>query len=221
MIPRRHVRRARDHFERSRAGGRCLRLDPTVRVPSTLEAAVRDRRLRLEESYSVRWRETPRAAGVSKYFTHNCGGVSANQAIGRHIFQDNRTRGNNCTLADCYSGDNQATNCNPASVANEDGRNLELEVLRPKIVASSAKKRASGDANIGFDRHLRQTENSNIVPNPDVIADCQAPGVRDIYVTAKAKPPSNFRTERAQQGGAKARSPGTGILEEKTAHQHP
>ena len=53
MIPRRHVRRARDHFERSRAGGRRLRLDPTVRVPSTLEAAVRDRGYRAAEPFSI------------------------------------------------------------------------------------------------------------------------------------------------------------------------
>ena len=68
-------------------------------------------------------------AGISKYLAHDLGGVPPNKTIGRHISQNNRTSGNNCTLADRYSGDNQATDCNPASLANENGRNLELENL--------------------------------------------------------------------------------------------
>src|SRR5438552_10244212 len=61
---------------------------------------------------------------------HNCRRVASNEAIGRHIFQNHRPSGNNRTLANRYSRENQAADCNPASRANEDGRNLELEISR-------------------------------------------------------------------------------------------
>src|SRR6476661_3481002 len=66
--------------------------------------------------------------GASKYLIHNCRGIPTNEAIGRHIFQNHRTCGNNRTLANRYSRENQAAHCNPASRAKENGRNLELEI---------------------------------------------------------------------------------------------
>jgi hypothetical protein len=124
--------------------------------------------------------------GASKYLIHNCRGVSSNEAIRRDILQNHRTSGNNRTLANRYSRENQAADCNPASRANEDGRNLELEIFPPQIVASRTKKRPPRDANTRFDRDLRQTENPDIIPDPDMVAYDQAPWKRDIHIAANA-----------------------------------
>jgi len=129
---------------------------------------------------------------------HNCRGVSSNEAIGRHIFQDHRTGGNNRTLANRYSGENHAADCNPASRVNEDGRNLELEIFPPHIVASRTKKRPPGDANTRFDCDLCQTENPDIIPDPDMVAYDQAPWKRDIHIAANTYSFPNLRSERAE-----------------------
>jgi len=129
---------------------------------------------------------------------HNCRRVASNEAIGRHIFQNHRPSGNNRTLANRYSRENQAADCNPASRANEDGRNLGLEIFPPNIVASGTQERPSGDANIRFDCDLCQTENPDIVADPDMVAHDQAPGKRDIHIAANAYLLPNLRTERAE-----------------------
>jgi len=136
--------------------------------------------------------------GASKYLTHNGCGVPANEAISRHIFQNNRTSGNNCTFANRYSRENQAANCNPGSRANEDGRNLELEIFPAKIVARRTKKGPSGHANIRFNYDLRHAENPNIVADPDMVAHYQAPWKGDIYIAANAYSLPNLRTKRAE-----------------------
>jgi len=70
--------------------------------------------------------------------------------------------------------------------ANEDGRNLELEIFPPHIVASRTKKRPPRDANTRFDCDLCQTENPDIIPDPDIVAYDQAPWKRDIHIAANA-----------------------------------
>jgi hypothetical protein len=160
-------------------------------------------------------------SGISKYFAHYFSRVSPNEAIGRHILQNNRTSGNNCTLADRYSGDNQTTDCNPASLANENGRNLELEVFPPKIVTSSRKIATPGDANIRFDRNLRQALNSNIISDPNVIANGEAPREGDINVPAKEHVLPDPGAKGAEESGAETRYLGKGILKENRGYQHP
>jgi hypothetical protein len=125
-------------------------------------------------------------------------GVPSNEAIGRHIFQNHRASGNNRTLANRYSRENQAADCNPASRANEDGRNLELEIVPPHIVACRTKKRPPRDANTRFDCDLCQTENSDIVPDSDMVAYDQSPWKRDIHVAANGCSFPNFRSEVAE-----------------------
>jgi hypothetical protein len=161
------------------------------------------------------------ASGISKYLVHYLGRVPPNEAIGRHIPQNNRTSGNNCTLADCYSGDNQATDCNPASLTNENGRNLELEIFPPKIVASGRKITTSGDANIRFDCHLRQALNPNVISDPNMIANGEAPGAGDINIAAKENVLPDPGTKGAKESSAETRSPGIGILKENRGYQHP
>ena len=129
---------------------------------------------------------------------HNCRRVASNEAIGRHIFQNHRPSGNNRTLANRYSRENEAADCNPASRANEDGRNLELEIFPPYIVASRTKKRPPRDANPRFDCDLCQTENPDIIPDPDMVAYDQAPWKRDIHIAANAYSFPNFRSEGAE-----------------------
>jgi len=129
---------------------------------------------------------------------HNCRGVSSNEAIGRHIFRNHRTGGNNRTLANRYSRKNQAADCNPASRANEDGRNLGLEIFPPNIVASGTQERPSGDANIRFDCDRCHTENSDIIAQPDMVAHDQAPWKSDIHIAANAYSFPNLRSERAE-----------------------
>jgi len=130
------------------------------------------------------------------------GRVAPNETIGRHISQNNRTSRNNCTLADRYSGDNQATDCNPASLANENRRNLELEIFPPKIVTSGGKITTSRDTNIRFDRNLRQALNSNIISKPNMIANGKAPRAGDINVAAKDYVLPNPGAKGAKKRGA-------------------
>jgi len=79
-----------------------------------------------------------------------------------------------------------------------DGRNLELEIFSPNIVASRTKKRASGDANIRFNCDLCQTENPDIIADPDMVAHDQAPWKRDIHIAANAYSLANLRAEQAE-----------------------
>jgi len=135
---------------------------------------------------------------ASKYLIHNCRRVPSNEAIGRDILQNHRTGRNNCTLANRYSRENQATDCNPASRANEDGRHLELEIIPPDIVASRTEKRPPRDANVRLDCDLCQTENPDIIPDPGMVAYDQAPWKRDIHIAANDYSFPNFRSEGAE-----------------------
>jgi hypothetical protein len=81
------------------------------------------------------------------------------------------------TLANRYSGENQAADCNPAS---------------------RAKKRPAGDANIRFNCYLCQAENPDIVAHPDMVADDQAPWKRDVHITADNYSFPNLRAERTE-----------------------
>jgi hypothetical protein len=125
-------------------------------------------------------------------------GFPRTRQMGRDILQNHRTSGNNRTLANRYSRENQAADCNPASRANEDGRNLELEIFPPHIVASRTKKRPPRDANTRFDCDLCQTENPDIIPDPDIVAYDQALWKRDIHIAANPYSFPNFRSEGAE-----------------------
>jgi hypothetical protein len=78
-------------------------------------------------------------------------------------------------------------------------------------VASRTKKRASSDTNIRFDCDLGEAENSNVVADPGMIANGEAPREGDIYVAAETHSFPNPGTEGAEQGTAEARAPGTEV----------
>jgi hypothetical protein len=140
--------------------------------------------------------------GISKYLKHYFRRVSPNEAIGRHVLQNNRTSGNNCTLANCYSGKNQATDCNPASLADDNRRYLELKIFLSIIVAPGTQKGAPGDTNIRSDCDLREAENSNVVTDPGVIPKREPPRKGNIYVAAKAHTFPNSGTKGAEESAA-------------------
>jgi hypothetical protein len=131
-----------------------------------------------------------------EYLAHKGGGVPSNGAIGRYIFQNNRTSGNNDTFANRCSGKNQTAIAIQLPVRIRMGATFSLKFLQ--IVPRRTKKRPPGDANIWFNCDLRQAENPDIVADPDMVSHDQAPGKGDIYVAAYAYSFPNLRTEGAQ-----------------------
>ena len=104
---------------------------------------------------------------------------------------------------------------------NENWRNLELEIFPSKIVTSGRKVTTSGEANIRFDRNLRQALNPNIISDPNMIANGEAPRVGDINVAAKEHALPNSGTKGAKESGAETCRLGKGILKENRGYQHP
>ncbi len=65
-------------------------------------------------------------------------------------------------------------------------------------MAPGTKKRAASDTDIRFDGDLGEAENSNIVADPGMVADGEAPRKGDIYVAAKAHSFPNPGTKGAE-----------------------
>jgi len=107
------------------------------------------------------------------------------------------------------------------SRANEDGSNLKLEIFTPDIVASRQRN----------DRRATQTFDS-IVTCPRLRIPTSSPiqtwspttkrhGKEIFTLLAMPTPFPNLRSERAEQGRAEGRPPGTGILKENAAYNYP
>ncbi len=69
-------------------------------------------------------------------------------------------------------------------------------------MTSRGKITTPGDANIRFDRNLRQALNPNIISEPNMIANSEAPREGDINVAAKEHALPNLGTKGAKESGA-------------------
>ena len=69
-------------------------------------------------------------------------------------------------------------------------------------MTSGSKITTSGHANILFDRNLRQALNPNVISDPNMIANGEAPRVGDINVATKDDVLPNPGTEGAKKEGA-------------------
>jgi hypothetical protein len=66
-------------------------------------------------------------------------------------------------------------------------------------VAACAKIGALADADIGFNRNGRETQNADVFPDPNVIADAQSPGEGDVHVCSHHHAVSDFCAKESKQ----------------------
>lgn len=145
--------------------------------------------------------------------------------IGGHSFGDIPDHDRACSdhhiRPSRYSGTDERPCGNPAPVTYGDGRGDEIEGVFPMVVRSCAEKGPLGNAHMRTDFHPVETENENIVANPDMIADFQPPREGNIHPAADHHLPSHFRAEDAQHrhlhGGGQREPRG----EQEAAHNPP
>lgn len=124
--------------------------------------------------------------------------ISTHQGVWRDIFKHDAGGRYDRAGADRHAGRDERSRCDPDAVIDFDRRDLQFEILAPKIVTPGAKISSLTDANIRFDGDLRQAQNTNIFSDPDVIADGEPPGERDVHIFPDDDAGSDFRVERSQ-----------------------
>lgn len=147
--------------------------------------------------------------------------VSPHKTIGRHILQNNASCRDHGSRSDFYSRRDETRRRDPTAVANRNRRDFQLEIVSTKIMAAGAKKGALTNADVRFDNHRRETENPHVFPDPNMIADGQAPGKRNVYIGSNNDPRSDSRPKFPQERDAKARRPWPGCLKEDATNRDP
>ena len=71
-------------------------------------------------------------------------------------------------------------------------------------MAACAKIGALADADIGFNGNGRETENADVFPDPNVIADAQAPGEGDVHIRSDYHALSDFRAKESKQSDSQS-----------------
>src|SRR5205807_1590080 len=106
--------------------------------------------------------------------------ISANETPGQYIIKYHAARRDDGAAADLHSRRDETQGRDPGPIAHRDRSRLQLEIFPSKIVAPRAKIGALTNANIRSDRNLREAENADLFPDPDVIAHRQPPGMGNI-----------------------------------------
>src|SRR5437773_386709 len=101
--------------------------------------------------------------------------VPANQKIWRNILIKYTSRRHDSPLATFDSRSNKTRSRDPTAFTSSNRCDLQFEIFPSKIMSACAKICALADANIRFNRHLREREDADVFTNPDVVADCQSP----------------------------------------------
>ena len=94
---------------------------------------------------------------------------------------------------------------NPTSFLNHNRFRNEVEGWLFKIVRAGAKKSTLGQAHIGGDRDAVERENQNLLADPDMVPDLQAPREGDIHAGADHDAFADFCAEGPQHRDSKGR----------------
>src|SRR5438552_14354430 len=109
-------------------------------------------------------------------------GIAANQRTRRDSLKHNAARRNNGAGTNFYPGTNKSSRRDPAPAADGDWRHLQFEIFLSKIVAACAKIGPLANAHVTFNGHRGQTQDADIVTNPNVVSDIDSPRERDVHV---------------------------------------
>ncbi len=127
--------------------------------------------------------------------------IALNQRIRGDSLKHDTARGYNRARSDLDAGADKSNCGDPASGANSDRGDFQLEIFPSKIVTACAKIGALTDADIGFNGNGRETQDADVFPDPDVIADAQTPREGDVYVCPNHDILADFCAERTQDSG--------------------
>ena len=104
-----------------------------------------------------------------------------------------------------HSGADKDACGNPTTLLNHNRFRNEVEGGFFKIVRTGAKKRPLGQAHIGGDRDAVESQYQNLLADPDMVPDLQAPREGDIHAGADHNAFSDFCTEGPQHRDSKGR----------------
>jgi hypothetical protein len=147
--------------------------------------------------------------------------IPACERVRRHILEDNTARGDHSSRPNLHTGADECAGGDPTAVVNDDWTGEQLKIFPPIIVAAGAKIGALTDADIRSDRHLRKSQDSNVFPDPDTIANYEAPRERHIDITANDNAGSCGSPEGSNEHNPQPRRPGHRILKENGADKNP
>ena len=125
--------------------------------------------------------------------------ISPHHRVPRDIFKHDTARGYNRARSDLDAGADKSSCSDPTPRPNSDGGHSQLEIFPSKIVAACAKIGALADADIGFNRNGRKTQNAYIFPDLDVIADAQSPGEGNVHIRSHHHALSDFCAKESKQ----------------------
>jgi hypothetical protein len=147
--------------------------------------------------------------------------IAAHCCVWRDIATDYASGADQGVWPDLDAGQNDRADCNPASASNCDRARYQGKIFRAEIVRAGAKVSTLRNADIRFDRHLGQTENTHVFTEPDIVADLQPPGERNVHVRSYDHGGPHRCAEGPQERNPKGRWPGKGGLEKQTTNQRP
>src|SRR5260370_21643244 len=133
------------------------------------------------------------------------GRVAAGDRFGGNIFHHDAPGADDGPGANLHSRPDKGLRSNPTAGAHLNRFGDQREIGPVPVVRARAQERALGDADVGLDDNRRQTDDEDLFAQPDMVADANAPGERNVDPGAYHDAQAYARAEEPQQPDPEAR----------------
>ena len=131
------------------------------------------------------------------------------------VSHDDAAGADHTALADFDAWGDEGLGGDPGALAEGDGLGDQVEGGFFVIVRAGAEEGALGDADVGLNGDLGEAQDHDLLADPNVVADVEAPGEGDVDVCADDDALADPGSEQAQEGGTQRGRPREGGLKEQ------